>query len=147
MRLSELRPHNAPITLGAFCPGRGSGSLGPWQSSIASQFVGSMAVPGLCAKPIVDMLLVVEDSVDEPSYVPALEAAGYKLLVQEPDWFEHRFHDWLRANEVDRGRIYGGEAKPGEEEVAPCSACADAKTEIVRKSWNGQSVKKWAAFC
>ena len=34
-------------------------------------------LPGLCAKPIIDMLLVVKDSADELSYVPALESAGY----------------------------------------------------------------------
>jgi GrpB-like predicted nucleotidyltransferase (UPF0157 family) len=47
-------------------------------------------VPGLAAKPIVDILLVVEDSADEASYVPALEGAGYVLRVREPDFYEHR---------------------------------------------------------
>lgn len=40
------------------------------------EHVGSTSVPGLCAKPIIDMLLVVADSADEPSYVPAMEVAG-----------------------------------------------------------------------
>jgi GrpB-like predicted nucleotidyltransferase (UPF0157 family) len=47
-------------------------------------------VPGLAAKPVIDILLLVADSADEPSYVPALEAAGYRLRIREPDWFEHR---------------------------------------------------------
>jgi GrpB-like predicted nucleotidyltransferase (UPF0157 family) len=51
---------------------------------------GSTSVPGLAAKPIVDILLVVEDAADESSYLPALEAAGYVLRVREPDFYEHR---------------------------------------------------------
>jgi len=92
-----------------------------------------MAVPGLCAKPIVDMLLVVEDSVDEPSYVPALEAAGYKLLVREPDWFEHRFHDWLRANEVDREEYTAAKRSLAKKKWRHVQHYADAKTQIVRE--------------
>ena len=52
--------------------------------------MGSTAVPRLAAKPIVDMLLVVADSADEQTYVPALEAAGYVLRAREPDWYQHR---------------------------------------------------------
>ena len=47
-------------------------------------------MPGLAAKPIVDVLLVVEDSSDEPSYLRAMEEAGYVLRVREPDLDEHR---------------------------------------------------------
>lgn len=54
------------------------------------QHVGSTSVPGLLAKPIIDILLVVPDSGDEPSYVPALERAGYVLTIREPDWHQHR---------------------------------------------------------
>ncbi|HUK96029.1 MAG TPA: GrpB family protein [Gaiellaceae bacterium] len=52
--------------------------------------VGSTSVPGLAAKPRIDVLLVVADSRDENGYVPALEAAGYVLRVRERDWHEHR---------------------------------------------------------
>ena len=52
--------------------------------------VGSTSVPGLPAKPIIDICLVVPDTTDEPAYVSALEAAGYVLRAREPDWFEHR---------------------------------------------------------
>jgi GrpB-like predicted nucleotidyltransferase (UPF0157 family) len=91
------------------------------------EHVGSTSVPGLAAKPRIDILLVVPDSADEPTYVPALEAAGYVLHIREPDWYEHRvfkgpdtdvnlhsfspgcveiermlrFRDWLRANPDD----------------------------------------------
>jgi GrpB-like predicted nucleotidyltransferase (UPF0157 family) len=54
------------------------------------EHVGSTSVPGLMAKPIIDIVLAVADSVDEASYVPALEAVGYVLHLREPDWFEHR---------------------------------------------------------
>src|SRR5258708_8682186 len=54
------------------------------------EHVGSTSVPGLAAKPIIDMLLVVPDSGDEPSYVPALESGGYVVRIREPDWYEHR---------------------------------------------------------
>ena len=54
------------------------------------EHVGSTSVPGLAAKPIIDMLLAVADSADEPAYVPPMEAAGYVLRIREPDWFEHR---------------------------------------------------------
>jgi GrpB-like predicted nucleotidyltransferase (UPF0157 family) len=52
--------------------------------------VGSTSVPGLSAKPIIDIVLSVADSTDEDSYVPALQAAGYQLHVREPAWHEHR---------------------------------------------------------
>ena len=90
--------------------------------------VGSTSVPGLCAKPVIDVVLAVPDSADEGSYVPPLERAGYVLRIREPDWFEHRmlkpaaidgnihvfsrvcteigrmpaFRDWLRSNDDDR---------------------------------------------
>ena len=95
------------------------------------EHVGSTSVPGLSAKPVIDIVLAVSDSGDEPSYVPALEALGYALKIREPDWFEHRllktpesdvnlhvfsrgceeiarllaFRDWLRTHEDDR-RLY-----------------------------------------
>jgi GrpB-like predicted nucleotidyltransferase (UPF0157 family) len=54
------------------------------------EHVGSTSVPGLAAKPWIDMVLVVGDSADEPAYVPDLEVAGYVLRIREPDWYEHR---------------------------------------------------------
>jgi GrpB-like predicted nucleotidyltransferase (UPF0157 family) len=95
------------------------------------EHVGSTSVPGLAAKPKIDILLVVADSADEEAYIPALEAAAYILRIREPDWHKHRilkgpdtdinlhvfssgcpeihrmlhFRDWLRSNETDR-RLY-----------------------------------------
>jgi GrpB-like predicted nucleotidyltransferase (UPF0157 family) len=54
------------------------------------EHTGSTSVPGLIAKPVIDILLVVADSADEPPYVPALESAGYVLRIREPEWHEHR---------------------------------------------------------
>ena len=54
------------------------------------EHVGSTSVPGLSAKPVIDIVLGVDDSADEDSYVPDLVAAGYRLTIREPDWHEHR---------------------------------------------------------
>ncbi|WP_017613154.1 GrpB family protein [Nocardiopsis salina] len=62
------------------------------------EHVGSTAVPGLIAKPCVDILLCVADPADEDAYVPALEAAGYTVAIRKPDWHEHRV---LGGNQVN----------------------------------------------
>jgi GrpB-like predicted nucleotidyltransferase (UPF0157 family) len=54
------------------------------------EHVGSTSVRSLCAKPIIDILLVVPDSDDESAYLPALEAAGYRLVIREADRERHR---------------------------------------------------------
>ena len=54
------------------------------------EHIGSTAVPGLAAKPIIDILLVVEEPKDEDSYVPPLSRAGYRLHRREPELDEHR---------------------------------------------------------
>jgi GrpB-like predicted nucleotidyltransferase (UPF0157 family) len=54
------------------------------------EHVGSTSVPGLSAKPVIDIVLGVRDSADEPAYVPSMEAAGYVLRAREPHWHEHR---------------------------------------------------------
>jgi len=60
------------------------------EAALSVEHIGSTSVPGLAAKPIVDILLVVEDSGEEVSYLPALEGGGYVLRVREPDFDEHR---------------------------------------------------------
>ncbi|MBF6338373.1 GrpB family protein [Nocardia abscessus] len=54
------------------------------------EHTGSTSVPGLAAKPLIDILLLVADTADEAAYVPALEAAGYALRIRQPDWYQHR---------------------------------------------------------
>jgi GrpB-like predicted nucleotidyltransferase (UPF0157 family) len=60
------------------------------------EHVGSTAVPGLAAKPIIDIDLTVADPQREPQYVPALETIGFRLVIREPWWYGHRA---LRADE------------------------------------------------
>ncbi|MGI8522611.1 MAG: GrpB family protein [Nocardioides sp.] len=52
--------------------------------------VGSTSVPGLPAKPIIDVDLVVSDPADEAAYLPALVGAGFRHAIREPWWHEHR---------------------------------------------------------
>jgi GrpB-like predicted nucleotidyltransferase (UPF0157 family) len=92
--------------------------------------VGSTSVPGIDAKPVIDIDLTVADSGDELAYVPALEQQGFTLLRREPWWYGHRllqlsdpranvhvwspecpeaarhliFRDWLRAHAEERVR-------------------------------------------
>ena len=68
--------------------------------ALAVEHVGSTSVPGLAAKPIIDIDVTVADPRDEPSYVPDLEAAGFRLRLREPSWHEHRLvvADDPRAN-------------------------------------------------
>ena len=72
-------------------------------AALRIEHIGSTSVPGLAAKPIVDVLVAVSDVSDESSYGPALERAGYELRVREP---EHRMY---RTPERD---VHVGEA-PG----------------------------------
>jgi len=61
--------------------------------ALGVEHIGSTAVPGLAAKPIVDVLLIVADVDDEPSFLGPLEAVGYELRVREPGHRMLRDHD------------------------------------------------------
>lgn len=54
------------------------------------EHVGSTAVPGLPAKPVVDIDLTLADPRDEEAYVPDLAGLGLAHVLREPAWFEHR---------------------------------------------------------
>lgn len=54
------------------------------ESALRVEHIGSTSVPGLAAKPIVDVLVTVADPEDESVTMPALTAAGYELRVREP---------------------------------------------------------------
>src|SRR6266571_5611679 len=121
------------------------------------EHVGSTSVPGLAAKPRIDMLLVVADSADEPAYAPALEAAGYLLRIREPDWHEHRLfkgpdtninlhvfttgseeirrvlilRDWLRTNEADRQLYARTKQRLASRKWKYVQNYADAKSEVI----------------
>lgn len=60
-------------------------------TAVSVEHVGSTSVPGLPAKPVIDIDLTVADVLDEAAYVPQLEAAGFDFLFREPNWHEHRF--------------------------------------------------------
>ena len=95
---------------------------------IGVEHVGSTSVPGLAAKPIIDVDLLIADTADESRYLPTLEKLGYWLVLREPWWHGHRmlvdaaedihlhvwpqgapepvrhrlFRDWLRTHPDDR---------------------------------------------
>jgi GrpB-like predicted nucleotidyltransferase (UPF0157 family) len=60
-------------------------ALGP--RAVQVEHVGSTSVPGLAAKPVIDIVLAVADSSDEIAYLPDLEAAGFVLKFREPEWY------------------------------------------------------------
>ncbi|HEY4314463.1 MAG TPA: GrpB family protein [Actinomycetes bacterium] len=62
--------------------------LGPLAMLV--EHAGSTSIPGLAAKPVIDLVLGVRDPADEDAYVNRLEELGYGLRVREPDWHEHR---------------------------------------------------------
>ncbi len=121
------------------------------------EHVGSTSVPTLPAKPIIDLVLEVPDSADEPSYLPDLEAAGYVLVIREPEWYEHRvfkgpntninlhvfsagceethrmvlFRDWLRGYDADRELYASAKRELAARDWKYVQQYADAKTAIV----------------
>ncbi len=166
-RIGALTPHNAPITLADYDPAwpalfsreadRIRSILGGAARRV--EHVGSTSVPGLAAKPIIDILLAVPDSADEQAYVPALGAAGYVLRIREPDWFEHRlfkgpdtdinlhvfsvgaaeidrmllFRDWLRSHDADRDAYLRVKRDLARRSWRHVQHYADAKTAIVQE--------------
>ncbi|MBV8264378.1 MAG: GrpB family protein, partial [Candidatus Eremiobacteraeota bacterium] len=62
------------------------------------EHVGSTSVPGLAAKPVIDIVLTVDNAADETAYVPDMETAGYVLRIREPEWYEHRVFKGPAAN-------------------------------------------------
>ncbi|HSO92927.1 MAG TPA: GrpB family protein [Candidatus Dormibacteraeota bacterium] len=129
------------------------------QRALSVEHVGSTSVPGLSAKPIIDMLLVVADPAQEADYVSALEAHGYVLRIREPDWHDHRllkgpdaninlhvfrpgcpeiqrmlqFRDWLRTHDDDRRRYQETKQQLAAQDWAYVQNYADAKSAIVEE--------------
>src|SRR5258708_7413808 len=87
------RPADKPQACAADALREGSGARigSSWGDGVRGRgHVGSRSTPGLPAKPIIDMVIAITDSSNEPDYVPPMEAAGYVLRIREPEWFEHR---------------------------------------------------------
>ena len=165
--VGDLPEHNARIELSEYDPKwprlyereaeRIGHALGPKMLRI--EHVGSTSVPGLAAKPLIDIILVVADTTDEEAYVPRLEAAGYVLRIREPDWFEHRlfkgpdtnvnvhtfsegceevdrmigFRDWLRTHDDDRDLYLAAKRELAQREWKYVQNYADAKSAVVRE--------------
>jgi len=167
VHIGDLVPHNAPIhvveydqegpQLFELQAKRIRTALG--ERILLLEHVGSTSVPGLAAKPRIDLLLVVADSTDESAYVPALEAAGYVLHIREPAWYEHRkfngsdialnlhvfsagcpeidrmllFRDWLRSHSPDRELYERTKRELAQRNWTYTQNYADAKTALVEE--------------
>lgn len=166
-RIGGMRVHNAPIELveySAQWPAlfareaeRVRAALG--HRVLLLEHAGSTSVPGLAAKPIIDMILAVADSADEPAFVPATESAGYVLHIREPEWHQHRlfkgpdtninlhtysfgcpeidkmlkFRDWLRSNDADRELYERTKRELAQQTWKYVQNYADAKTAVVEE--------------
>lgn len=132
------------------------------EKALVLEHIGSTAVPGLSAKPCIDIVLGVKDSADEDAYVPELDAAGFVLRLRHPDWNEHRvlkserinvnlhvwtaghseidrhvnFRDWLRTHPEDRDAYNNAKQQIATGDFATMPDYAEAKNEIVQDIQN-----------
>jgi GrpB-like predicted nucleotidyltransferase (UPF0157 family) len=166
--VGEPKVHDAPIALADYDPAwpqlfaieaaRIRSALGERARLI--EHAGSTSVPDLAAKPVIDIVLAVPDSADEPSYLPDLKAAGYVLRVREPDWHEHRmfvrhpeiavqvhvftagspeidrmlaFRDRLRSVPEERERYLAAKRELAARRWRYVQDYADAKTQVIEE--------------
>jgi len=165
--VGERHPLNSTIYLASYDPAWPSlftqlaqqirAALG--DSLLLLEHVGSTSVPGLSAKPIIDMVLAVADSSDESAYVKPLEKKGYTLRIREPDWYEHRllkppdvpgnlhvfsdgceeiermllFRDWLRSHTDDRLLYEETKRELAARTWKYTQNYADAKSEVIQE--------------
>jgi GrpB-like predicted nucleotidyltransferase (UPF0157 family) len=128
----------------------------------ALEHVGSSSVPGLAARPVIDIDLTVADPGDERAYLTALAGAGFELRVREPWWYQHRMlravspschlhvfgydspelvkhrilRDWLRGNPAERD-LYASakrEASAASEAAGEHSMQYNARKEQVMRA-------------
>lgn len=121
------------------------------------EHAGSTSVPGLAAKPRIDVVVAVPDSAAEGAYRPDLEAAGYRFVLREPDWHAHRlfkgpevdvnlhvftdgsmeiermltFRDTLRSNADERALYERAKRELAAREWETVQAYADAKSDVI----------------
>ncbi len=116
--------------------------------------IGSTSVRGLAAKPIIDILVIVDDPDDERAFEPALTGAGYELRVREPGHRMFRtlakdvhvhvlargdaevdrhlvFRDQLRSSPEDRERYQQLKRSLAEREWSDMNHYADAKGPLI----------------
>jgi len=127
--------------------------------AVMVEHAGSTSVPGMAAKPIVDIVLAVPDPAAEDDYVPALEGIGFVLYLREPDWHEHRllkppdrsvnlhvfaagsteiarmlrFRDRLRSSRADFDLYLAAKRELGARDWPYVQDYADAKSAVVEK--------------
>lgn len=128
--------------------------------------IGSTAVPGLAAKPIIDIQVSVRDVKHEPSYAQPLVAAGYRLRVREPghrmfrtpeldvqihicdagsDWERRHLllRDWLRESAEDREAYAALKTELQKQGWGTMNNYADAKTALISEM--SARAEAWAA--
>ena len=135
-------------------------------TALSVEHIGSTSVPGLAAKPIIDMLLTVRSVDAEAEFVNALEQAGFVLRVREPghrmfrtperDMHLHVYEpgrpevadyldlrDWLRESASDRALYEATKRDLAQRDWSDMNYYADAKSEVIRdilgraKGWRG----------
>jgi GrpB-like predicted nucleotidyltransferase (UPF0157 family) len=139
-RRFEIERHRITVALG--------------RRAITVDHIGSTSVPGLPAKPIIDVDLAVADVDDEAAYLPDLLAAGYELRVREPghrmvrppqqDVHVHvttagtdrvrrdlRFRDRLRADAADRDAYAALKRRLARRDWPDMNAYAEAKGDLI----------------
>lgn len=123
------------------------------------EHIGSTAVPGLPAKPIIDVLLVIDRPERENTYLPALEQAGYLLRVREPGFDQHHMlrnperdmhlhvfppaspeieryimlRDLLRRDAAARRLYADTKRRLGHQDWPTMDRYADAKTDVIEE--------------
>jgi GrpB-like predicted nucleotidyltransferase (UPF0157 family) len=163
--VGELKPLSGAIQISDYDPdwplrfeseaARIRSALG--DRALRIEHVGSTSVPGLAAKPVIDIVLVVADSAGETAYAAALESAGYQLRIREPEWHEHRmfkgsgtdvnlhvfstgcpeidcmltFRDWLRTNPDERDLYARSKRALARQSWKYTQNYADAKTAVI----------------
>jgi GrpB-like predicted nucleotidyltransferase (UPF0157 family) len=118
------------------------------------EHIGSTSVQGLAAKPIIDIVVTVDDITAEEDYLDALVAAGYELRVREPghrlvrtparDVHVHLFErgdpavdeylllrDRLRSDALDRSLYENTKRSLLSKRWDDTNDYADAKTDVI----------------
>lgn len=109
-------------------------------TALRIKHIGSTAVPGLAAKPVVDILVTVADAEDEHTFRAAIEALGYELRVREPGHRAFRtaardvnLHIWADDDpEVERHLLFRDRLRNDARDRARYE---DVKRELATRRW------------
>ena len=109
------------------------------------EHIGSTAVPGLAAKPVIDILIAVTSLSDDVHFIPPLESLGYVYVQKHEAVFpQRRYLHLIREN---RHLVFTCTwlRKPATSSVTSCYSampCAPTPTQplnTLRLSWNSLS--------